>query len=576
MSLTITRKPIGHKLNTTDIDAQIIDDGQDNALVYTTSAHGLSDGDYVYIESDLEAYNGFKYVDSIQYDSFKIKESENGDYVPYEQDADISYRTSVLNHGWQCVHLPIVYELESDLWPNNVAEEAYTPNVIDSFQNSNGYVQLNLDRAITGVTALNYVELVGDGDLSGPYQIIEVVHPWAIVINLAYDSTYVFSGYQVVNYYNNYCANVEVWAGLSTPNRWYEKKPFELAATLKFIPDSTGKCLFSVHEILKGYIETRNNLLLNTLPNNLDFHVGFYIKYYESYDLSDGDTISTETGDVTTDSFIGRAVNAMLPFKTLSSGHLSDYVNEDTYLARWLTLFDRPMAVVDRFFDISFLNQYDQFDILILRNGELFQTITNPGSGVIRVMFIPESGFTEYCLQAIIDGDISFAMPTPYNIETGDGLEWVSQSVTIPGAVAGSFESDILAWDVQLITGVVYTFQLSLTHSEVCQFKFVAMDVGNNIMYEETINALTPPNQNASIDFTAETGMVKVGIYALYASAGGEPDLTVSVVSISGSGTADDITITERICIDIIEECSGTFVNDGLRITEGNQYRELE
>lgn len=568
MSLTITRKPIGHKLNTTDIDAQIIDDGQDNALVYTTSAHGLSDGDYVYIESDLEAYNGFKYVDSIQYDSFKIKESENGDYVPYEQDADISYRTSVLNHGWQCVHLPIVYELESDLWPNNVAEEAYTPNVIDSFQNSNGYVQLNLDRAITGVTALNYVELVGDGDLSGPYQIIEVVHPWAIVINLAYDSTYVFSGYQVVNYYNNYCANVEVWAGLSTPNRWYEKKPFELAATLKFIPDSTGKCLFSVHEIIKGYIETRNNLLLNTLPNNVDFHVGFYIKYYESYDLSDGDTISTETGDVTTDSFIGRAVNAMLPFKTLSSGHLSDYVNEDTYLARWLTLFDRPIAVVDRFFDICFLNQYDGVDILILRNGELFQTISNPGSGVIRVMFIPESGFTEYCLQALTgESTILVSLSGFTNLAGSGDVNWTlgaNPSVTVDSSISPE-SSNYLISEYNFITGAEYTISVNLTQSGLGTFRIAIFDENDNFIDQDSF--IVAGNSTESYTFTATEETAKFGF-----KISGTTDLSLSNLQLVSS----QIEITERICIDIIEECSGTFVNDELRLTEGNQYRELE
>lgn len=567
MSLTITKQPIGHKLNNTDVDALVIDDGQGNALVYTTSAHGLSDGDYVYIESDLEAYNGFKYVDSIQYDSFKIKDSANGDYAAYQQDADITYRTSVLNHGWQCVHLPIVYEIESDLWPNNVDEEAYTPNVIDSFENQNGYVQLNLDRAITGATALNYIELVGDGDLAGPYQIISVEHAWALVIDLAYDSTYDFSGYQVVDYYNNYNINVEVWAGLQTTNRWYAKKPFELAATLKFIPDSEGKAFFSIHEILRGYIETRNNLLLNTLPNNLDFHVAFYIKCYESYDQSDGELISTTTGSVTTDTFEGRAVNSMLPFKTLYSGHMSDYLNEGSELARWLTVFDRPMAVVDRFFDISFLNQYDGLDILILRNGEAFQTITNPGSGVIRVMFIPETGFSEYCLQAYISGSDQMSL-AGFVSDGGTGEAWttgVNPAVNLNFPVTDN-STEVLYADYTFIEGATYTITVFTTVAGSGNLAIRVMDDSLNVLDSGTSSLVGGGNK--SFSFTSPAGATKIGFRA----TGTSLSLSLSNLTIDVENTA----ITEQICIDIIEECYGTFVNDELRSLENTRLREVD
>jgi hypothetical protein len=574
--LTITNRPIGHRLNSQDVSASVIDDGQGDALVYTTSAHGLVDGDYIYIESNIDAYNGYKYVDSIAYDSFKIKDSEGGDYVLFQQDADISYRASVLTHGVQCVHLPIVYEMQSDLWPINQAEEEYIPNTIDSFENKNGYVQLNLDRALSGATALNFIELVGAGDLAGPYQILEVVQPWAIVISLAYDAGLSFTGYQVVNYYNNYNANVEVWAGLDPAHRWAAKKPYELAATLKFIPDAEGKMKFSINDILKGYIETRNNLTLDTLPNNLDFHVSFYIKFFESYDLSDGETIETEEGDVTTDTFEGMAVNAMLPFKSLNSGHLSEYVNQDTSLARWLTLFDRPLAIVDRFFDISFINQFDEITIIILRNGELFQTIVNPGSGVIRVMFIPEAGFTEYCLQAKTLPFTQNSVPplSEFTQQDGTGDPWTLGAIPNYSA-SGDNLSDVLRAPYPFVAGLSYEFNydfdVTLTGAQAGD----TIRIGSGRGLEDGVDIPIPSSGNyaGTVIITPTINRQNIGIQV----TGTPSSINVDVnVLTSEPIEFPGFDITEVICIDITQECEGTFVNDRLRLTEPGQFRELE
>lgn len=566
MSLTLIKRPLGHKLNYTDIAAEVIDDGQGYALVYTGTAHGLSDGDYVYIESDIDSYNGFKYVDSISYDSFKIKNSEGGDLIEFVQDADISYRVSVLNHGWQAVHLPIVYELQSDLWPNNVAGEAYLPNGVASFVNKNGYVQLNLDHALIGATKKNWIELVGDGPLAGPYQIISVPVGWQIVINLAYDASLDFSNLLVVDYYKNYSINVNVWAGLSGAHRWEAKKPYELAGTMKFVPDADGKAKFSVNEILKGYIKTRNELTLDTLPNNLDFHVSFYIEYFESYDDSDGTEVTTFDGETVVDSFEGHATNSAMPFKSLNSGFMSDYVNEDTFLARWLTLFDVPLAIVDRFFDISFINQYNGFDILITKNGVSYMTIENPGQGIIRVPFVPASNETQMCI-------IAYAIPvTPtlqdFQNRPGMDLTWAlgsNPSVTVPNPG----DTNMIYLDYPFEPGVNYTVTFNGT------------ETGGNARFRITDDAYVTQFQDSpggvgaimgSINFTATVNTTKVVI--LHESSFGGTSMTVTSFSLSPE--VDNIQITEQICINVISECENTYVNDNLRLTQGSQLRELE
>lgn len=572
MAIELIRRPLGHKISLLPVSAVIVDNGAGDAVVYVAGGHSLSDGDYVYIESNFDFYNGYKYVDATSYDYFKIQNSENSDPIEYVQDADISLYVSQLNHGWQCVHLPIVYELKSDLYPNNIAEEEYIPNTIVSFENSNGYVKLNLERGITGLQELNFIELVGTGTLAGPYQIISVVQPWAIVINLAYDAGLSFTGYQVVNYYNNYNINVEVWAGLDASHRWVTKKPYELAATLKFIPDSEGNVKFSIHEILKGYIETRNNLTLDTLPNNLDFHVGFYIKYYESYDLSDGETIATENGSTTTDDFEGVAVNAMLPFKSLNSGHMSDYIDGGGELAQWLTLFDRPVAIVDRFFDISFINQYDGFNIVILRNGELFQAITNPGSGIIRVMFIPESGFTEYCLQAFASGSASILSSSLQN--NGDANEAWTLGVQPTVQVSSNETSQILYVNYSFISGNDYTVSIPVSYSGGATLAQLRSIIYNNSFVVQESESIFPAgtgSQTMVLTFTAGDGYNKIGFVA---SMG--PFASSKRFNIDGpiSISVNDVEITEQICIDIVEECGST-MNNVLRITDGDQLRRV-
>lgn len=566
MAIELISRPIGHKISLLPVTAVIVNNGAGDAVVYVEGGHSLSDGDYVYIESNFDSYNGYKYVDATSYDYFKIKNSENSDPVEYVQDADISLYVSLLDHGWQGVHTPIAYELHSDIYPVNEAEEEYNPNVVDSFNAYGGNTQINLDHALSDPTALSWIEIVGTGELAGRYQILTVLQPWSVVINLAYDAGNDFTGYTIVRSYNNYHINVGVYAGLESGHRWQSEKPFELASTLKLIPDSFGNVKFSIHEILRGYIEIRNNLTLDTLPNNLDFHVSFYIAYSESYDESDGSEVTTFTGEETVDTFVGHAVNAMMPFKSLSESFMSDYVSGGGELARWLTLFENPLAVVGYFFDISFINTYDGVDIIILRNGELFQTITNPGSGIIRVMFIPESGYTEYCLQAFTvsaEQSVSLAGFTNVAGANEDWVEGVNPQVVLNFPVTPN-NSDILQDDYAFVVGIEYTVTVFTTVGGSGTMTIRIMDDSFNTL--ESSSALLVGGGDRSITFTATSETTKIG----FSAGGNSLDLTLSNLRI----TEEQVQITEQICIDIIEECQST-LNNRLRITDGSELRRV-
>ncbi len=610
MAITLINSPLGHKLSDSDIDAVIIDDGTGDALVYMDTGHALSDGDYVYIQSNFDSYNGYKYVDSIAYDSFKIRNSENSDPVEYVQDADITYRVSVLDHGWQCVHLPIVYELESDLYPNNIAEEEYTPVTIVSQSEEGGLTRLALSSAIADPTELAKIKLFGTNDLEGVYQIVTVYESWNIVIDLPYDASNSFTGLQVIKYYDNYAINVRVWAGLSSDHRWNALKPYELAATLQFVPDNDNRIKFSISDVLRSYINTRNNLTLDTLPNNLDFHVSFYIQYFESYDQSDGEEVTTYEDTPVTDSFVGYAVNAMLPFKTESISHLSDYVNEDVYYANWLTLQERPIGIVDRFFDLSFINQFNNSDIVVSIGKSLAGittetetlTIINPGYGIIRVPITPQSGFDQYCITASTDGSpasggVSSAMSIAAlstwlgRITSPTLADWTTGStptVTVAGAGFGSVAvSEVLYSPFTFLAGYTYSITVNYTktyNSGTSNPRFLriqALDSSFNVIQNESES--TPPSPGGSgsglLTFVSTGTETQIGLTAVDGS-----NVTIDIDSVSGTQTTPVIPavtaqqITEQICMDILEECDTTFIPDpdDIRLTEDGDFRILE
>lgn len=606
MAVQLIKNPLGHKLSDSDVDAVIIDDGTGEALVYTGFAHTLSDGDYVYIESNFDSYNGYKYVDSISYDSYKIRNSENSDAVQYVQDADISYRSSVLNHGWLAVHNPIVYELESDIYPNNVAEEEYTPTTIISQSEEGGLTRLALSVGIDAIE-LGKIKLVGANDLSGVYKIVTVYEAWNFVIDLPYDASNSFTGLQVVKWYDNYAINVRVWAGLSSDHRWQSLLPFEIAATLQIIPDDDNRVKFSISEVLRSYIKVRNNLTLDTLPNNLDFMVSFYIQYFETYDQSDGISLTTFEGTPVTDDFTGFAVNAKMPFKSESISHLSDYINEDVYLAKWLTIQTRPIAIVDRFFDLSFINQFNGIDILVditkSLNGTGLEvetlTITNPGYGVLRVPITPESGFDEYCVQARTagapsSGGVSSAMAIPslstwlsrsVSVDLVDWTTGATPIVVLPGTgILGAVESEILYAPFTFLAG--YTYSITIDYTRTVNSGSSNPRVLFIQCYDDSFNVLQSETEimgvgagTGTLTFIASGLETQIGVYA---SSGSNIDLEIDAVA--GTETTpvipaiDAQLITEQICIDILEECESTFIpdTDDIRLTEDGDFRILE
>lgn len=363
MAVSTTHRPESAHLAVTEYAATFSNFA--GLVAVNRTAHLLLSGSIIYIKSTIENYNGLWYVTASNVNYFIIRRGFNSEYQDYITETEtktcIYQAGSIPGIPWSCVHLPIIYKISNNLWPTNSAD---TIRDITGVTDSNGYCNITVagDIKATGsAAALEYIKITGctNTDYNGVWQIITYSSDTSFIIDLPYSAsadTDLTNNGSVQYYYNNYTVKVQVWGGLGSGHTFTDQKPSVLLATLDLIPDEDNICMFSISEILKSQIKINNNLLLGTLPNNIDAFTKFYIKYAEVYDDSDGTTLSTLTASYTDDlgGFEGFAVNAVLPFKNVYAGALSEYASGKS-TQKFLTLFDIPVLFSGQYFDFSFI-----------------------------------------------------------------------------------------------------------------------------------------------------------------------------------------------------------------------------
>lgn len=562
--VTILERPEGRILSTTAKTATVNESyGAGDAQFVVPTVHGLTDGDYIYTESNIEDYAGFFYVDVISTGIFKLRRYPTSEDVQFIANGSITYYESVLTHGWSAVHLPITYRLSNNLYPTNSSD---TVRNVSSVTNLQGLTVLNLSGSLGTINTYDfvYVTLPNDTELSGVYQIVEWISATVVLINLAYDSGNNFTSATAQKYYNNYNFIVRVYAGINASHEWASVKPYELAATLKIIPDSDNQAFFSINEILKGYVETRNNLTLGTLPNNTDFWTNFYIEVAESYDDSDGYSFGTNTSSFTSDqsTFEGTAVNAQLAFKNQYSGYMSEYLMTNN-TAKFLTLFSIPVLfqcsddTPNCYQDISFLNPYDNIQLSIKKEFYLNQTlgttvVTSLGeqdSGVIRAELEADCSYDRVDITVVNQADVGNLFADGSQPASG-GVSWVSgtggaSEVTLN---AGQ-QSRKIGFEFDFIAGVTYdiTQLISVSGGGTGQQNVFVQ------IYESFSGSFTNEVASTSYLFTSpnsfELTPTENGSYLVISiiRTGGAGSL---VYTLEGSSVSGDISETKQFRID--------------------------
>jgi hypothetical protein len=360
MSLEVGLRPQSIIVDTSTSFVATTSDAAGYSLISYTG-HGLATDDIIFISSDYSYYNGFWYVRIVDPDSFYILTNTLTTQLPLEYpgiNQSVRFYKESSSHNFSSVHLPIIYKLKSNLFPTNSADTARTVN---SFSNDNGYTRLNLSgdiKATGNAQVLEFVKLTVDG-VEGIYQIINWFSDTSITIDLGYDGGITFGNCQY--YYSNYSAKIRIYAGITGTGSVI--KPSELITEIEAVPDAASIVTININEYLKNKISLlKNDPAQATMPKDIDSFCEFYIEYTESYDQSiDGYTLGTFTGNYTTDSITGVAVNSKLPFKNRYSGYMSEYLGASR---KFLTTMDAPVLFVGNYFDIAFLKNDTEYLII--------------------------------------------------------------------------------------------------------------------------------------------------------------------------------------------------------------------
>lgn len=601
MAVTVVKTPQGHKIIDQAIAADISEDYSGDALV-TFPYHGLVDGDYVYITSNIDEYNGFFYVTTATSNTFKISEHSAADFVEYYQDAEIDYYQTQ-THEWSSIFLPIVYKCSNDHWPINSVDVIRT---ISSSADDNGYSDLTLSGDIKssggGINALEFVKISGasDEELNNVWQIVEVISNSNIVINLPYDSTNSFTGATIQFYYNNYQVKVKIFAGLPPLHPWYAKKPYEEVAELSLTPDENNEVMFSISDYIQGKVNIKNNPTLYTMPLNLDAFTGFYISTAESYDNSDNYTLTTQETDFAVDTFQGYAIAGKLPFKNVYSGDYADYVMTSGSPALWLTNHDRLLAVEGYYFDVSFIkNIRGDFQIIIDKYVADYaitetQTITDQGIGVYRIQITPDVNYDSFCIRAYTPGVApTGGVPSTTLAALADWTNvtfgWTlganpTVSVNGNGGVSNYIEGAIITtagYDYEFTTAV--DIGVTGVSSPISELVWVLLDSSNNVVDSVTYNYITAGVKTETFTLSSVIAAASLALHITNNTPFDTKNYTINSAVYNAPAAPDDSiaaqNLTEEICIDILETCDAAagFTSDAARrLTEDGGYRLLE
>lgn len=329
MSLTVVRRPRGVRVSETENVSYVLrNDGYGNAVLMSGS--GLTHGTTIVIAGSYDSYNGFWYLDERQTNIFHLLEYEDGPALAFTRNATPNVYPQVVVVDWNCVHLPIVYRLESDLYPVDTVGGTRT---VTQIENDNGFIKITLNSPFT-FEALDWIRIEGStvDAIDTYWQIITKHSTSQMTIAAPYllteGNAYVLGGATIRKYYASYAANIRVYGGLNENHLWEQLKPYELICEHTLPPDESGLIDFNVAEYLKKQIAILSNRPnQDAQPFDLDRFCQFYIEVAESYDVSDGITSTNTLQSYISDksNFEGWAHDAKLPFRNRYSGFLSEY-----------------------------------------------------------------------------------------------------------------------------------------------------------------------------------------------------------------------------------------------------------
>lgn len=570
MALTILDRPRGCKLSATENTTYSIStNGYGDAIL--TGGSGLSDGDKVYIYQSFTSYNGFWQIVAYGPSAFRLRQYSGADYLAYSQSqANVTIYECIADVDFSCVHLPIVYTLQSNKWPTNTAD---TIRNIVGFANDNGNVRLTLDGSIDA-DALDWLNIANSSEdqLDGPFQILTKYSATQFTIDAPYSvaqgSAYTYQSATAQKYYNNYGVNVKVYGGLRNTHQWAGLKPYTLITTISIPPDADNLVKANVAEMLKEKLNIQaNRPNYDSMPYDLDRFCEFYIEYAEQYDEGDGTDVETfvDAYQSDFDFFQGVAVDAELPFKNRYSGFLSEYVYGDaSNLAKFLS-DGIPTIWPGYYFDLSLLNNRQESTLIVLQkyydqygnfiSGLSSNISTAQHSAVFRVPL--SIGASEYYQKVQVFGSILVSAPSGWTQQGTDTLATGANNWSITKGSAIGF---IATQPFSIPAGTILPAMVwSITTTSLTTVQYDVVMAGSAQVILSGSQALNGTLQ-LNLPSTLLTGDATGIILNVQTSSG--TTLTVSLESTVGTAMGPDATdpVTEDKRIDVSQDCAPQYI----------------
>lgn len=215
-------------------------------------------------------------------------------YVNNPPDA---YDTSYYNSRWVSGHLPIQYKIANTKWPVNTEDDV---DNICAVTDANGFVQINLCGTYETYNKYDYITIADStvSSYNGVWQILSDNNDTTVTIGAVYAGTATGT---IQKYYNGYKNLIKVYAGIPQYHQFQSEDPMSLIGTRSIKPNSSNISIVDISGLIQDKLNCDNDFDQISGANDLNAWTGFYIEYAESYDTSDGATITTFTSAYTTD-----------------------------------------------------------------------------------------------------------------------------------------------------------------------------------------------------------------------------------------------------------------------------------
>lgn len=276
---------------------------------------------------------------------------------------------------WLAAWLPIIYNIHSYKWPLNTFD---TTDTITTIVNNNGNARITLSSTVETYIQKEYIKISGASDESynGVWQILQKHSSTEFTLNAAFTATDTAS---FQRYYNNYHIVIRVYVGIRSGHVLESNDPISLSGSLQVKPNSSNDALLDISSQVRENLSRIENDLCTAISasngwmgNDTKMWTSFYISYAESYDTSDGSTVSTFTSSFTDDMrdsydlayfYAANGTHQFQHFQGRSYGEfaIQDISIEDA-VAKWMTPFEEPIYFTGNEWDLSIIVAYEDED----------------------------------------------------------------------------------------------------------------------------------------------------------------------------------------------------------------------